>query len=49
MAFAYNSYKFVTVSLLKWLLNGRFASETAARGFGSEMAIWIQKWFKKSV
>ena len=31
------SYKFVTVSLLKLLRNGRFASETAT---------WIPKWFK---
>jgi hypothetical protein len=27
----------------------RFTSETAVRRFRSEIAIWIQKWFKKSV
>jgi hypothetical protein len=31
MAVAYNRYKFVAVSLLKRLRNGRFASETAMR------------------
>jgi hypothetical protein len=37
MAVAYNRYKFVTVSLLKRLRGGRFASKTAT---------WMQKWFK---
>ena len=42
MAVTYNRYKFVTVSLLKRLRNGRFTSETVT-------LILIQKWFKKSV
>jgi hypothetical protein len=33
MAVTYNRYKFVTVSLLKRLRNGRFTSETAVRQF----------------
>jgi hypothetical protein len=33
MAVTYNRYKFVTVSLLKRLRNGRFASENAAQRF----------------
>jgi hypothetical protein len=31
MAVAYSRYKFVTVSLMKRLYNGRFTSETTAR------------------
>jgi hypothetical protein len=33
MAVTYKRYKFVTASLLKWLRNGRFTSETAVRRF----------------
>jgi hypothetical protein len=40
MAVTYSRYKFVTASLPKRFLNGRFASETAT---------WIQKLFKISV
>jgi hypothetical protein len=32
--YSYSRYKFITVSILKRLCNGRFASETA---------VWIQK------
>jgi hypothetical protein len=40
VAVTHNRYKFLTVSLLKRLRNGRFTSETVT---------WIQKWFKNSV
>jgi hypothetical protein len=36
MAVTYNRYKFVTVSLLKRLRNGRFASKTAVRRFQNQ-------------
>ena len=40
MSVKYITVKFLAVSLTKRPCNGRFTSETA---------IWIQKWFKKSV
>jgi hypothetical protein len=41
MAVTHNSYKFVTVSLLKWLRNDRFISEAAVRRL--QKCAWIQK------
>jgi hypothetical protein len=35
MAATHGHYKFVTISILKWLRNGRFTSETAVRRFQS--------------
>jgi hypothetical protein len=42
MAFTCGRYEFVTVSLLKRFLNGRFNSKNSYGGFRSETTIWTQ-------
>jgi hypothetical protein len=49
MAVKYNRYKFETVSLLRRLRNGRFASETAVRRFQEQNGHLDPEVVKKSV